>query len=55
MSLATWLMVLTRMFRAEGAVPVVYLYLMFGSVLLVSMFGQSLGILVGFWWAARRG
>ena len=55
LTLAAWLTALPKMFHSEGAVPVVYLYLMFGSVLLVSLFGQALGILIGNWWAVRRG
>jgi len=55
LTLGAWLTALPKMFHSEGAVPVVYLYLMFGSVLLVSLFGQALGILIGNWWAVRRG
>jgi len=47
--LAVWTFYLTRQFRAEGAVPVVYLYLIFGSVILLVLMGQSLGILLGYW------
>lgn len=54
-TLAGWLTALPKMFHAEGAVPVVYLYLMFGSVILVHMIGQSAGILLGYWFAARHG
>jgi len=54
-ALAAWLTALPKMFHSEGAVPVVYLYLMFGSVVLVHMIGQSVGILLGYWFAARHG
>jgi hypothetical protein len=55
LTMAAWLTVLPRMFHSEGAVPVVYLYLMFGSVFFGMMLGQALGILVGYWWELRRG
>ena len=55
LALAAWLTALPKMFHSEGAVPVVYLYLMFGSVVLVHMIGQSVGILLGYWFAARHG
>jgi hypothetical protein len=54
-ALAAWTGALPKMFRVEGAVPVVYLYLMFGSVILVSLIAQSAGILLGYWLVARRG
>ena len=53
--LAIWTSYLTTHFRDEGAVPVVYLYLMFGSVVLLVLMGQSLGILIGYWIGGRGG
>ncbi len=55
LTLAAWLVVLPKMFHEQGAVPVVYLYLMFGSVVLVTLLGQSLGILMGYWIGGRFG
>jgi hypothetical protein len=40
-SLAIWLVALGQHFHAEGAVPMVYLYLMFGSIVMISFIGQS--------------
>jgi len=54
-TVAAWVATLPKMFHDEGAVPVVYLYLMFGSVVIISMWAQSMGILVGYWISARRG
>jgi hypothetical protein len=51
--LAAWTFYLTRHFRAEGAVPVVYMYLIFGSMILLVLMGQSLGILLGYWMGGR--
>ena len=55
LTLAAWLVALPKMFHEQGAVPVVYLYLMFGSVILVTLLGQSLGILIGYWIGGRFG
>ena len=54
-ALAAWLVALTRMFHDEGAVPVVYLYLMFGCIIIITIIGQALGILFGYWMVARYG
>jgi hypothetical protein len=40
---------------AEGAVPMVYLYLMFGSIVMISFIGQAAGILLGYWLGERFG
>lgn len=55
LALAAWMIVLAQRFRAEGAVPVVYLYLIFGSILLVSFIGQSVGVLLGYWFGSKHG
>ena len=49
LALAAWNVYLTQTFHDEGAVPMVYLYLIFGTVILVNFVSQSLGILVGYW------
>lgn len=54
-TLAVWLITLTERYHEQGAVPVVYLYLMFGSIILVTMIGQSVGVLVGHWLGGRHG
>lgn len=54
-SLATWLIMLGERFHAEGAVPMVYLYLMFGSIVMISFIGQAAGILLGYWLGERFG
>ena len=55
LSLAAWMIVLAERFHDEGAVPMVYLYLIFGTAVLVMMIGQSLGILLGYWFGAKNG
>ncbi len=46
---------LATLLTARGAVPVVYLYLMFGSIILVLMISQSAGVLLGHWIGRRHG
>mgnify|MGYP001826478982 FL=1 len=55
LGLAAWLVVLGQRFHDEAAVPMVYLYLMFGCVILLVMIGQSLGILLGYFAGGRHG
>lgn len=52
---AVWMITLAERFHDEGAVPVVYLYLMFGSIILVLMISQSAGVLLGHWIGRRHG
>jgi len=54
-SLAIWLIALGEKFHDDGAVPMVYLNLIFGSTVLMTFIGQSLGILVGYWLGERLG
>jgi hypothetical protein len=55
LGLATWVITLAERFHDAGAVPVVYLYVMFGSIILLMMIGQSLGVLLGYWLRVRNG
>jgi len=55
LALATWMIVLTEKFRDQGAVPVVYLYWIFGSIVIVNIIAQAIGILLGYWMVARHG
>lgn len=54
LTLAAWLISLTEKFREQGAVPVVYLYWIFGSIILVNIIAQAIGILLGYWIVGRR-
>jgi len=49
LTLGAWNVSFTLRFHDEGAVPMVYMYLLFGSVLLVMMIAQSLGVLLFYW------
>jgi len=54
-TLAVWNISLIKRFHDQGAVPMVYLYLIFGTVVLVSLIGHSAGIVVGYWMGSRFG
>jgi len=51
-TLVVWMMVLTEIYHTEG-VPVIFLFIMFISILSISMLAQSAGILIGYWRANR--
>ena len=55
LTLVAWMITLAERFRDQGAVPVVYLYLIFGSIMLVYMISQPLGVLLGYWFGDRHG
>lgn len=47
-SLVAWTVILTEVFRDEGAVPLGYLQLIFWSTFILGAFGRSLGIVLGY-------
>jgi hypothetical protein len=49
LTLAAWTVWAGERFHDQGAVPMVYLYLLFGLVILVMMIAQSLGVLLFYW------
>lgn len=55
LTLAGWMISLTERFHDQGAVPVVYLYLIFGSVVLILGIGQAVGVLLGYWMGGSDG
>lgn len=48
-SLTAWTIILTEVYRGQGQVPIVFLNLIFISILIIGILAQSLGILVGYW------
>jgi hypothetical protein len=54
-SLVAWTIALTEAYWETGQIPVVFLYLIFMSILIVSTLAQSLGILIGYWRMDRYG
>lgn len=48
-SLAAWTIILTEVYHDAAQVPVIFLTLIFISVLVISTLAQSLGILLGYW------
>lgn len=55
LTMAIWLVSLGEKFHDAGAIPMVYLYLMFGSVILSNFIGQFTGILLGYKLGERFG
>ena len=47
-SLVVWAITLSEAYHEVGQVPVVFLFLIFMSSLIVSVIAQSVGILVGY-------
>ncbi len=54
-SLVAWTITLTEVYWEQGEIPVIFLYLIFMSILIVGTLAQSLGILIGYWRANRYG
>jgi len=54
-SLAAWMITLTEVFQEQRQVPVVYLTLIFISIIIISVLAQSSGILLGYWRMNRNG
>ena len=54
-SLVAWVIALSESYHDEGQIPVIFLYLMLMSILIVSMIAQSIGILIGYWRMERNG
>jgi L-asparagine transporter-like permease len=53
--LLVWAISLTEIYWDQGAVPIMYMYIIFFSSLVVSTLAQSLGILIGYWRMDRHG
>ena len=54
-SLVVWTIALTEIYWEQGQVPVIFLYLIFMSILIISTLAQSVGILIGYWRMEKRG
>jgi len=53
--LVAWVIALSESYHDEGQIPVIFLYLIFMSILIISMIAQSIGILIGYWRLERNG
>ena len=53
--LVAWVIALSESYHDEGQIPVIFLYLIFMSILIISMIAQSIGILIGYWRMERNG
>ena len=47
-SLIVWAIALTEVYWEEGAIPIVFPYLIFWSILIVNTLAQAIGILIGY-------
>jgi len=54
LSLVVWMIGLTEIYWDQGAIPIVFPYLILMSTLIVSTLAQSIGILIGYWRGALR-
>ena len=54
-ALAAWYVILNEVYWNQGQLPVVYLTLIFISILVISTLAESLGILIGYWRMNRNG
>ena len=52
-SLAVWSITLTEIYWDQGQIPVIFPYLIFMSLFIVNVLGQSIGILIGYWRTGR--
>lgn len=55
LSLAAWMVGLSEVYRSEGQIPIIFVYLIFIYTLVVSSVAQSAGILIGYWRMNRNG
>ncbi len=53
--LVSWTIAISEIYHNQGQIPVIFLYIIFMSVLIISTLAQSLGILIGYWRMARNG
>jgi len=54
-SLVAWMITLSEVYQDTGQIPVVFLYVIFMSILIVSTLAQSAGILIGYWRMDKNG
>lgn len=54
-TMVVWVITLSEVYHDEGQIPVIFLFLIFMSILIVSMIAQCLGILIGYWRMDRNG
>jgi len=48
-SLVAWAIALTEVYWDEGAIPIVFPYLIFISIIIINIVAQAAGILIGYW------
>jgi hypothetical protein len=48
-TLVAWVVILNEIYQGTGLIPVVYLYVVYMTTLIVSTLAQCLGIVYGYW------
>jgi hypothetical protein len=48
-TMVAWTVSLTEIYHDQGQIPIVFVSLVFFSILIISILAQSLGILIGYW------
>lgn len=48
-SLLVWVIILPEIYRNTGQVPIIYLYIIFFSTMIISSISYAAGILIGYW------
>lgn len=54
-TLVAWVITLSEIYHEEKQIPVIFLFIISISILIVSMVSQCLGILIGYWRMDRNG
>jgi uncharacterized membrane protein len=55
LTVAGWVIALTEVYRDTGQIPVIFVTMIFISILIISTLAQSAGILIGYWIMNRNG
>ncbi len=55
LTLVVWMVSLSRVYWAQGQVPVQYLYIIFMSTILIVIAAENVGILLGYWRMKKNG
>jgi uncharacterized membrane protein len=55
LTVAGWVIALTEVYRDTGQIPVIFVTMIFISILIISTLAQSAGILTGYWIMNRNG
>ena len=54
-TMVAWVIALSEIYQEQGQIPVIFLFVIFMSILIVGSIAQCLGILIGYWRMNRNG